>query len=114
MNRLRLGVNIDHIATIPNRRSVASDDNVAMRRLIIFVSGEIAVLAFGYGMSAILSIPIAVSGIAGSALAVTAAFSWPRYRFVTYLGLGLIALLTAIAVAFSIFLIVACLHGECV
>jgi hypothetical protein len=114
MNRLRLGVHIDHIATIPNRRSVASDDNVAMRRLIIFVSGEIAVLAFGYGMSAIFNIPIAVSGIAGSALVVGAALTWPRYRSVTYLGLGLIALLTAVAVAFLVFLIATCLHGECV
>ena len=91
----------------------AADGNIAVRRLIIFVGGELVVLFFGYGMTAIFGIPFVVSGVAGSTLAAGAAFAWPRYCSVTYLGLGLIALLTVVAGAFSVILVVACMRGEC-
>jgi len=47
-------------------------------------------------------------------LAIGAAAAWPKYRLVTYLGLGLISLLAIVAGAFALFLIVACVQGECV
>jgi hypothetical protein len=84
-----------------------------MRRLIIFVGGELAVLFFGYWSAAVFGVPLALPGIAGSALVIGATLAWPRYRSVTYLGLGLIALLSIVVSGFAVFLTLACLQGGC-
>jgi hypothetical protein len=94
-------------------QSSSRDNNVVMRRLIIFVGGELAVVFFGYCTAAIWGFPFWFSGLAGSAMVAGATLAWPRYRVVTYLGLGLIVLLALVAAAFAGFVMIVCSSDDC-